>query len=115
MSGGSSAGTLTGTATNITSVSVFGGTGNDLLDASGMTMPVTLDGGPPVVVNGVLTHYPNETSSVSGANTLIGGAGDDVLYYSPNTSYDGGGGTNNQIVYQAAGNTVEILTRSFEV
>jgi Ca2+-binding RTX toxin-like protein len=84
---------LTGTATNITTVSVIGGAAKDLLDASGMVMPVTLDGG-----------------TGSGADTLIGGAGCDTLYYSgTGSSYDGGGGANNEIVYRAANNDIIAL------
>jgi hypothetical protein len=38
----------------------------------------------------------------SGADTLIGGAGSDTLYYSGALSaYDGGGGTSNEIAYRA--------------
>ena len=57
-------GTLTATATKITSVSVIGGAGNDLLDASKMTMGVTLNGG-------------------NGTDTLVGSAGDDQFILSP--------------------------------
>ena len=100
MSGGSSAGTLTGTATSISSVSVFGGTGSDKLDASGMIMPVTLDGAPPVVVDSVDTHADG---GIGGAtDTLIGGAGNDTLYYHEDQGdnvYNGGGGTDNRLLY----------------
>ncbi len=76
---------LAGTATNVTSVSVSDGTGNNVLDAFQMILPVTLSGG-----NG------------SGADTLIGGAGSDTLYYSgAGSTYAGGGGINNQLVYAA--------------
>src|SRR5438128_1938752 len=51
---------LTGSASNMTSITVDGGKGNDLVDASEMTMPVTLNGG-------------------GGSDTLIGGAGPDVF------------------------------------
>ncbi len=78
-------GTMTGSATNMTSVSVMGGTGNNLLDASQMEMPVTLNGG-----------------AGSGPDTLLGGAGDDTLYYSgTGSTFDGGGGVDNTLVYPA--------------
>jgi hypothetical protein len=78
-------GTMAGTATNITSVTVIGGTGRNLLDASGMVMPVTLNGG-----------------AGSGPDTLIGGAGSDTFYYSGTGSiYVGGSGANEEIVYPA--------------
>ena len=49
-----SGGTFSGIATNIGSVSVFGGTGSDDLNASGMIMRVALDGDPPLP--GTETH-----------------------------------------------------------
>ncbi len=77
-------GTLAATATNITSVSVTGGSGNDDINASGMSMAVTLNGG-------------------GGTDTLIGGAGDNTLYYDgPQSVYDGGSGSDNELVYQAS-------------
>ena len=75
-------GTLTATATKITSVSVIGGAGNDLLDASKMTMGVTLNGG-------------------NGTDTLVGGAGDDQFILSPgNDTYQAGTG-HPRLVYNA--------------
>jgi Ca2+-binding RTX toxin-like protein len=83
VSGHSSTGGFIGAqATNMDSVSVVGGSGNDKLDASGMLMGVTLDGG-------------------GGNDTLIGGQGnDDFIYRDGDTSYDGGGGTDNRLIYQ---------------
>ncbi len=76
---------IAGTATNMTSVSVMGGTGNNLLDASQMVMPVTLNGG-----------------AGSGPDTLLGGSGSDTFYYSgAGSTYDGGGGAVNNIIYPA--------------
>ena len=69
------------TATNISSVSLTGGSGDDYLDASGMSMGVTLDGG-------------------TGTDTLIGGAGNDTLNYeNASDSYNGGGGTDNVLLF----------------
>jgi hypothetical protein len=67
-----------------------------------MIMPVTLDGAPPVVVNGVMTHAPGGGSG-SGADVLKGGAGSDTLYYNgPQSQYDGGpGGVADSLVYNA--------------
>jgi hypothetical protein len=93
--GGTIAGmAVAGSATNMTNVTVIGGTGHNRLDASAMVMPVTLNGG-----NG------------SGADTLIGGAGSDAFYYSGNGStYDGGGGANDEVVYPAnSGDSVAVL------
>ncbi len=90
-------GAVSATATNVANVSAVGGTGNDLLDASGMTMGVTLDGG-------------------GGTDTLRGGAGDDTFYYSDsNGNYDGGGGANNRIIYREGGSTdaMIVYTDSF--
>ena len=69
-----------------------------MLDASGMIMPVTLDGG-------------------GGTDTLIGGAGDDTLIYSgPNNEYDGVGGTDNQLVFPTQpGDQVVFSGSSFSV
>jgi Ca2+-binding RTX toxin-like protein len=79
-------GSMTGTATNMTSITVVGGTGKNLLDASQTVMPVTLNGG-----NG------------SGADTLIGGAASDTFYYSgTGSSYTGGPGAANTLVYPAS-------------
>ena len=77
--------TIAGTATNMTSVSVNGGKGPDKLNAYGMIMGVTLNGG-------------------SGRDNLTGGMGSDTLYYCGNgSSYDGGpGGANDTLIYPAA-------------
>ncbi len=72
---------ITGINVKTDSVSVVGGSGNDWLDASGMIMGITLDGG-------------------GGADTLVGGAGNDTFDYSAGVvSYDGGTGSDNSIVY----------------
>ena len=77
---------LLGTAANMTSVTVNGGSGDNKLDASGVQMPVSLYGG-----------------VGSGADTLIGGAGSDILYYSGvGSSYDGGGGVDNVLTYPSS-------------
>ena len=90
------AGSLTGVLTNITSLTVIGGTGNEILDASGMTQAVTLESG-------------------AGRDTLVGGAGNDTLYYGgDNGTYDGGGGTKNQLIYRdTGGDTIIVFTQSF--
>jgi Ca2+-binding RTX toxin-like protein len=72
------------TATNLTGVSVTGGSGNNMINAANMVLPVTLNGG-----------------SGNGADTLYGGAGSDILEYSGiDSSYYGGGGQ-DELVYQA--------------
>jgi Ca2+-binding RTX toxin-like protein len=82
-------GTVNVTATNMTSVTVkSGGGNNDVLDASGMILGVTLDG------------------QGGRYDTLLGGAGDDTLYFYPPAStpwdaagvYDGGQGTGNRLI-----------------
>jgi hypothetical protein len=76
---------LLGTATNLTSLTVAGGTGTNRIDASGVQMPVSLYGG-----------------AGSGADILIGGAGSDTLLYSGvGSSYDGGGGVDDTLIYPA--------------
>ena len=76
---------LLGTATNLTSLAVNGGTGKNRIDASGVQVPATLNGG-----------------AGSGADTLIGGSGSNTLYYSGvGSTYDGGSGTNNVLDYPA--------------
>ncbi len=73
---------LSGTATNMTSVSVDGGTGNNLLDATATVMGVTLDGGS------------------GGGDTLYGGAGSDTFDYSgPDSIYQGATGMNNELIF----------------
>ncbi len=84
-------GSVVGTATNMNSVSLIGGTGNDVLDASGMIMGVTIDGG-------------------GGADTIIGGQGNDrFTYRNGGNTYDGGGGTSNVLVFNPGmpGDTVQ--------
>jgi Ca2+-binding RTX toxin-like protein len=83
-----SGGVVSGTATNMTSVTVNGGGGNnDVLDASGMILGVTLDG------------------QGGNSDTVLGGAGNDTLYLTGNGStYDGGDGTDNRIAIRAAQN-----------
>ena len=68
---------LVGTATNLTSLTVVGGPGQNRLDASAVQMPVTLN-----------------TGNSRYVNTLIGGAGDDIVVDTGLTGsiYDGGGG-----------------------
>ncbi len=84
ISGIDASGELGAIASNITSVSVVGGSGADNLNASNMVMPVTLNG---------------EANS-SSADMLIGGAGCDTFYYSGlNSTYKGGGGADNTIIY----------------
>jgi Ca2+-binding RTX toxin-like protein len=75
-------------ATNVSSVSLSGGAGDDYLDASETSMAVTLSGG-----------------SGSGADTLIGGTGSDTFDYSgAGSTYEGGTGADNTFVYAAANN-----------
>ncbi len=86
-------------ATNMTSLFINTGTGSDdAINASGMTLGVTLN------MNG------------GGSNdTLIGGAGNNTLYYSgPNGTYSGGGGTDNMLVFQDPdeGDTVYFFAKS---
>ncbi|HUY31344.1 MAG TPA: hypothetical protein VMV69_01080 [Pirellulales bacterium] len=79
---------LLGTATNLTTLTVDGGTGNNRIDASGVQVPTTLDGG-----------------SGSGADTLIGGSGGSTLYYSGvGSTYNGGAGADNVLDYPANAN-----------
>jgi Ca2+-binding RTX toxin-like protein len=86
-------GSLSGSATNMTSISVFAGTGENLLDAGRMIMPVTLSGG-----------------SGTGPDTLIGGASDDTLYFSGvGSTYDGGGGAENTIVFPGGSGDISTL------
>ncbi len=84
-------GVVAGTATNLTNLTVIGGTGKNTLDASQMIMPVTLNGG-----------------TGSGPDTLLGGAGNDTFIYSGvGSTYVGGGGIANVIDYVAnPGDTV---------
>ena len=92
-------GSMSVTATRMTWVTVVGGAGDDTLDATKMTMGVTLDGG-------------------AGYNMLYGGAGGDTLVLEPGsvtTLADGGGGT-NQVVYRAAAaDQVVVMATNLEV
>ncbi len=82
---------VSATATNITAVSVFGGAGNDRLDASAITsLPVTLDGADPVIVGGQVLHAI-DSSVVSGNDTLTGGGGSNTFYQRPGDTVSGGG------------------------
>jgi Ca2+-binding RTX toxin-like protein len=77
-------GTFAGTATNMgnAAVAINGGNGDDYLDAAGMLLPVTLNGG-------------------AGNDVLIGGQGNDTLVYNKNgnDAYGGGGGAANVLVF----------------
>ncbi len=85
---------LNDVALNITSITVTGGTGHNDVDASQVSLPVTLNGG-----------------SGSGADTLIGGVGSDTFYYSGvGSSYTGVGGGADTIVYPANSGDVIALT-----
>jgi len=104
--------TLTATATNMTSVSVLGGSGNDDLDASGMIMGVTLNGG----------------GGGGGFDTLTGGQGNNTLFYNigPGNTYsstnilhayssvynggDGPGAVNELVFPVPAGDNTKLLT-----
>ncbi len=82
---GASSATLTISASNMTSITVIGGTGSNTLDASETSMPITLDGGTGI-----------------GADTLIGGSGSDSFVYSGSGSkYQGGTNGDNTLVYPA--------------
>ena len=74
-------GNLTATATNITAVSVFGGAGNDDLNAAAMsTIPVTLDGAAAVIDSGQIWHDLSAAAVLgSGTDTLTGSATDVAL------------------------------------
>jgi hypothetical protein len=85
---------MTGTAMNMTSVTVLGGSGSNTLDASQTIMPVTLDGG-----------------AGNNADTLLGGAGSDVFDFSgTGSTYEGGGSADNTIVYAAKPGDVITVT-----
>ena len=108
-----SGGVFSGTAANITNVSVFGGTGNDTLNASGVIMPVTLDGTPGIInAGGVETHAPVADAG-SSVDLLTGGAGSDTLYYNgPQSTYDGGaGGPADMLVYAASASDNILFSR----
>ena len=67
-------GVLSGSATNLTALTVMGGSGKNKIDASQVAMSVTLNGG-----------------SGSKADTLIGGSGSDTFLYSgTGSTYTGG-------------------------
>ncbi len=85
------------TATNISSVFANSGSGDDdVIDASAMTLGVTLDEPEPRVIVGGGTN-----------DTSIGGAGNNSLYFSGDDGfYNGGSGIDNQFVVAApAGQT----------
>ena len=76
---------LIGTATNLTSLTVNGGTGKNTINASGVQMPVSLYAG-----------------AGASADTLIGGSGSNTLFYSGvGSSYDGGSGGDSTLDYAA--------------
>jgi Ca2+-binding RTX toxin-like protein len=93
-------GALSATATNLTSLTVNGGNGNDVLDAPHMTMAVSLNGR---VGNDTLyAGAGNDTlDGGAGVDSLVGGTGNDRFYVGGNNStYRGGSGT-NRLVYRA--------------
>ncbi len=86
--------------TSTTSIFVNSGSGkDDLIEASNMTMSVTLD--------------KNGGGGIN--DNLIGGAGDNTLYYSGSDGiYNGGSGTDNQLVYpDSSGDSITVFNRSF--
>jgi Ca2+-binding RTX toxin-like protein len=93
-------GTLTATATYLTTVTVLGGRGNNTLDASQTTVPVSLRGG-----GGSDTLYGgagvDTLDGGAGTVTLIGGSGNTRFYVSGNNSIYRGGSGANRLVYRA--------------
>jgi Ca2+-binding RTX toxin-like protein len=81
------------TATNIYEVTLVGGAGNDYLDASGTTVPVTLEGASPQQL----------ADGKAGADMLIPGQGTNFLYYGKGQTYGLESGANaNWLVIPAA-------------